>query len=143
MKAPESLIASQPWPNEVCPVPPFKTARVPVMSAEARLIAAVLMAPAVALRKPERLARRKVLETTRLVVDAVPETWRAVVVAFVLVLFVKTPVLGVVAPIGELSIVPPEMVRLSATCASVAEPIRLVKLMLSDEVATHEGRPVE
>ena len=140
MKAPESLIANQPWPNAVCPVPPFKTPRVPVMSVVSET-SAVETEPAVALRKPERLARRKVLETTRLVVDAVPETWSAVVVAFVDVLLVKTPVDGVVAPIGELSMVPPEMVRLSATCASVAEPIRLVKLMLRDEVATHDGRP--
>ena len=55
-------------------------------------------------------------------------------VAFVDVAFVKTPVDGVVAPIGVLSITPPLMVRLSATCASVAVPTKLAKLIPSDEV---------
>lgn len=140
MKAPESLIESQPWPNAVCPVPPFKTASVPVTSVPT-LTSAVATTPAVALRKPVRFARRNAEETTKLVVDAVPETWSAVVVAFVEVLLVKIAVEGVVAPIGVESIVPPEMVRLSATCASVAEPMRLVKLMLRELVATHDGRP--
>jgi hypothetical protein len=64
------------------------------------------------------------------------ETYWLVEVAEVEVEFVKTPVDGVVAPIGVFSIVPPEMVRLFATCASVAEPIRSVKLMPSDDVAS-------
>ena len=55
-------------------------------------------------------------------------------VALVEVALVNTPVEGVVAPIGVLSMVPAEMVRLSATCASVAEPTRLAKLIASDEV---------
>src|SRR3989344_2955114 len=57
-------------------------------------------------------------------------------VAFVEVELVKTPVDGVAAPIGVFSMVPAEMVRLSATCASVAEPMRDVKLMPRDEVAS-------
>jgi hypothetical protein len=65
-----------------------------------------------------------------------PVMARFVVVAFVLVALVKTPVLGVVAPIGVLLIVPPSMVRLFATCASVAEPMREVKLMPRLEVAS-------
>ena len=48
---------------------------------------------------------------------------------------VKIPVDGVEAPIGELLIEPPDMVRASVTCASDAVPVRLAKLMLSDEVA--------
>ena len=87
--------------------------------------------PEVPRRRPLRFAKRTELETTRLVVLAVLDTWRLVVVAFVDVEFVNTPVDGVVAPIGVFSIVPPEMVRLSATWASVAEPARSVKLIIA------------
>src|SRR3989344_7787689 len=65
-----------------------------------------------------------------------PEILRLVVVALVEVARVNTPVLGVVAPIGVLLIVPPEMVRSSSTCAFDAVPTRLTKLMLRVEVAT-------
>ena len=78
---------SQPWPNVVAPVPPFPTPSVPVMS-EARFTSAVPTAPAVAFKKPERLAREK-LEVKRFVLDAVVEK-RDVVVAFVVVEFVAT-----------------------------------------------------
>src|SRR3989344_9105676 len=64
-----------------------------------------------------------------------PEILWLVVVALVEVARVNTPVLGVVAPIGVLLIVPPLMVRSSSTCAFVAEPTRLTKLMLRVEVA--------
>ena len=52
------------------------------------------------------------------------------------VALVKTPVFGVVLPIGVFSIVPALIVRLSATCASVAEPMSEVKLIPRDEVAS-------
>ena len=66
--------------------------------------------------------------------ERLPETLRFVVVADVEVESVKTPVEGVAAPIGVFSIVPPSMVRLFATCASVADPTRLAKVMFKDEV---------
>jgi hypothetical protein len=74
-------------------------------------------------------------------VVSVPVTARFVVVAFVDVLFVKTPVDGVVAPIEvELIVlfatVPPSMVRLLATCESLAVPMRSAKLIPKVEVAT-------
>jgi hypothetical protein len=65
-----------------------------------------------------------------------PVTARFVVVAFVDVALVNTPDDGVVAPIGVLSIVPPAMVRLLATCASDAVPVRSAKLIPKVEVAT-------
>ena len=65
-----------------------------------------------------------------------PEINELVVVALVEVEFVKTPVFGVVLPIGVFSMVPALMVRLSATCASVAEPMSEVKLIPRDEVAS-------
>ncbi len=43
--------------------------------------------------------------------------------ALVLVMFVNTPVLGVDAPIGLLSIVPPEIVRLLAILLSPSDPV--------------------
>jgi hypothetical protein len=89
----------------------------------------------VALRKPESARRVNAPDVTRFDVEAVPETAKLVVVAFVVVELVKTPVEGVEAPIGVLSTVPPEMVRLFATCASVAVPTRSEKLMPSVEVA--------
>ena len=57
-------------------------------------------------------------------------------VALVEVELVKTPVDGVAAPIGVFSIVPAEMVRLSATCESVAEPMSEVKLIPNVDVAS-------
>lgn len=57
------------------------------------------------------------------------------VVAFVEVELVKTPVEGVEAPIGAPSIEPPVIVSVFETCASVAEPTRSAKLIASDEVA--------
>jgi hypothetical protein len=59
-----------------------------------------------------------------------------VVVAEVVVARVNMPVEALVAPIGVLLIVPPLMVRASVTWASVAAPMRSVKLMPSVEVAT-------
>ncbi len=56
-------------------------------------------------------------------------------VAFVDVALVKTPVDGVTAPRGVFSIVPPEMVKLLSTWASVAEPTNEEKAMPRDEVA--------
>ena len=67
---------------------------------------------------------------------------REVEVALVEVELVKTPVEGVEAPMGVFSMVPPEMVSASVTCASVAEPTRSEKLTPREEVATHAGRPV-
>ena len=69
------------------PVPPFPTPSVPVISV-VRLTSAVATAPAVAFKKPERLAREK-LDVKRLVEEAVVEK-RDVVVAFVVVEFVTT-----------------------------------------------------
>src|SRR4051812_12210706 len=68
-----------------------------------------------------------------------PETAKFVVVAFVEVEFVNTPVDGVVAPIGELSIVPPEIVILSATRASARVPVQVgVNVCVDpDEVITN------
>src|SRR3989338_8720202 len=65
-----------------------------------------------------------------------PEILRLVVVALVEVARVNTPVLGVVAPIGVLLIVPPEMVRSSSTCAFDAEPVSDEKAIPRDEVAS-------
>ncbi len=48
---------------------------------------------------------------------------RFVVVAFVVVTFVKTPVEGVMAPIGVLSMVPPLTVSASAMFPSAREPV--------------------
>ena len=58
----------------------------------------------------------------RLVVEAVVAK-KLVVVALVVVEFVKTAVDAVVAPKGELFIVPPLMVRLSATLLSARVPV--------------------
>jgi len=55
------------------PVPPFLIGRMPVTS-DARLMRAVARAPAVALRKPERVPRVNEFVTMRFVVDAVPST---------------------------------------------------------------------
>ena len=52
-----------------------------------------------------------------------PETARFVVVALVDVELVKIAVLGVVAPIGVLLIVPPEIVRASVMLPSGSEPV--------------------
>jgi hypothetical protein len=60
---------------------------------------------------------------------------RFVLVAFVVVAFVKTPVDGEVAPMVVLLIVPPSMVRLLASCASVATPVMSAKLIPRVEVA--------
>ena len=49
---------SQPWPKDVCPVPPFDMPRVPVMS-EVKLMSDVATEPAAALRNPERDAMEK------------------------------------------------------------------------------------
>lgn len=120
---PAEVVASAPAPfpkrsalawTAAQPVPPLAVGRMPVMS-EAKLMSDVEIAPAVALRKPERAASVKVFETVRFVVEAVPDTWRLVVVAFVVVAFVKMAVEADEAPIGELLMVPPEIVRLSAT----------------------------
>jgi hypothetical protein len=53
---------------------------------------------------------------------------RLVVVELVEVVFVKTPVDGVVAPIGELLMVPPLIVRMSETFASPRVPVMEPKL---------------
>ena len=81
---------------------------------EARLMREVETNPAVALRKPERepMEREVIVVVARV---EVPEATSNVVVAFVLVEFVKMAVDGVVAPIGVELMVPPLMVRLSAT----------------------------
>jgi hypothetical protein len=50
-------------------------------------------------------------------------TVRVPATAFVVVTFVNTPVDGVVAPIGEFSIVPPLIVSASATLLSPSEPV--------------------
>ena len=86
------------------PVPPFETGKSDEPTSAARLIVAVPIFPAVAFKKPERDAMVSSLETARLVV-----------VAFVDVALVKTAVDGVAAPIGVFSMVPAEIVRLSAT----------------------------
>jgi hypothetical protein len=76
------------------------------------------------------------------------ETLRFVVVALVEVLFEKMAVEGVAAPIGVFSMVPPEMVRSSATRAFASVPVQtgvkvkvvpefvtLMRRLVSDEVA--------
>ena len=67
----------------------------------------------------------------KLVLDAVVAK-KLVEVAFVEVELVKTAVDAVFAPIGVLSIVPPEIVRLSATRESARVPIQVgVKVWVS------------
>ena len=110
--------------NVLTPVPPLPTGSVPVMS-EVRLMAAVVILPETALRNPESEP-----------MVSWPDTYSLVEVALVVVELVETSVDGVVAPIGELLMVPAVIVRLSATCASEAVPTRSEKLMPRDEVAT-------
>ena len=89
--------------------------------------------------RPERVVVPKpVLETERKVVPTLkaPEIKPVVLVAFVLVEFEKIAVLGVAAPIGVFSIVPPEIVRLSATRESASEPMVSARSIPSVEVAT-------
>jgi hypothetical protein len=59
--------------TEERPVPPFAIATMPVTSLP-RLIREVPTTPAVALRKPLRLERVSVFDTTELLDDAVPRT---------------------------------------------------------------------
>ncbi len=59
--------------------------------------------------------------------EVIEEMARLVVVAFVAVALVNTPVDGVSVPIGVLLMVPPLMVSASGICASVARPWRLEK----------------
>ena len=118
------------------PVPPFPVGRMPVTSF-ARSMSEVATTPAVARRIPVRfeIERDPVWSAE---VDAVPETLSVPVV----VLFVKIAVDGVEAPMGVLSIVPPLIVRLLATCASVADPTRSEKLIPSVEVAKATTLPI-
>lgn len=53
------------------------------------------------------------------------DVYSLVEVAFVVVLLVNTAVFGVVAPMGELLIVPPFMVRSSATRPSASVPLHV------------------
>jgi hypothetical protein len=79
------------------PVPPFATGRMPVTS-DARFTRAVVTAPAVAFRKPDTLENVKELETTRLVVDAVPVTARAPLKVEVAVVEVALNIGAVIVP---------------------------------------------
>ena len=58
-------------------VPPFAIGKTPVMS-EVRFMSAVDTAPAVALRNPLNVPIVSALDAMRLLVEAVPETVRAV-----------------------------------------------------------------
>lgn len=69
---------------------------------------------------PVPLRKDKAALTLKLVLEALRKILE-VANRLVVVAFVKMPVLGVVFPIGELSTVPPEMVRAPTTIASVME----------------------
>ena len=114
------------------PVPPFATGRMPVTSL-ARLMSAVVTAPATALRNPVTLENVNELDATSAEVDAVPVTAKFVVVAFVVVLFVtvRLPIVeGVVVPTTALEI-----------CANAVEVIcwrgeSVSNVVPSDETST-------